>query len=431
MWAEMATHWHAPTSRLAGPYSRAYWVDTVGHTHLIHGLLWVVFGDAIFVNPVDSLLHPLPDQVIHCGWDTLMMPNIAWLVSADCHCPDRLAETLLSKPDGFSVTCTSESIPSLMRGYRTYGDGRREYFDNPLEYPAFSGPNTAYLTRDFALGTGCSGYHDGALTETMHITYRRKVPARTLGDTRAVTCRYIYNGKLPERRNYYSVIDGEHGPDVFRDEGRKWGLQHGPCSLVAYRPKPFEAHEVSSMKLSVLLPTHFAPVEEVRIGGPDPLAVESAEPRPVFVKDGPVYLCFRPLSCTDLGRRSAVRLETAPHFLMVSFYNYEGPARAFTPREALLTASGVLVHAASVREFPSLEAFMQWCALGTLTDAMEESEGGVTRWIRYKRPGLELRLALSPASEGILLATVNGRPRPQPIFSATGVDADALPFLSP
>lgn len=431
MWAEIASHWHAPTSRMAGPYSRAYWVDTVGHTHLIHGFLWAVFGDAIFVNPVSALLHPHPDQIIHCGWDTLMMPNVAWLTSADCHCPDILARILLEKPEGFTVTCTSESIPSLIRGHRTYGDGRREFFDNPHEYPAFSGPNTAYLAGDFALGTGYSGYHDGALTETVHVTYRRKVPARCLEDTRAVTCRYIYDEKLPERRNYYDVFDSEHGPEGFRDEGRKWGLQHGPCSLAAYRPKPFEAHETFSMKLSVLLPTHFAPVEEVRIGGTKPGTVESADLRPVFVRDGPVFLCFRPLACTDHGRRAAVRLQSVPHFLMVSFYNYEGPTRAFGLREVLLTSSGVLVHAASNRDFPDLDAFMDWCGQGVLTDGMEESEGGVTRRIRYRRPDLDLRLALSPVSEGILMATINGRPRPEPRFSATGIEADRLPFLEP
>lgn len=459
MWAEIATHWHAETSRLAGPYSRAYWVDTAGHPHLIHALMYLVFGEAIFSNPVAELSSPYEKLVIHIGRETLMMPNFAWLWSGTCRVPDRLARLALRKRYPFEVSCTSESLPSRISGNRTFHDGRKERFDGP-EYPAFAGPNTSYLTADFALGAAFSSYHDGPFTETFHLTWRKRRPARRLADTGVAVSRYIFNDKLPERRNYYSVFDSVHGPEGFRDEGRKWGLQHRGCALYAYRPKPFEAHEVASMKLAILLPTHFAPIEEVRLGdrrfggervgdrgleghrggrqfggtlnGAPTLSaapLESVDPCAVLVKDGPVYLAFVPLALTDHGRRAAVRIESWENYLAICLYNYEGPVRSFDVPTVMRTSNGFVVHAASDAEFPDLEAFAKFVNAGTVSDETTESEDGYTRWIAYTHPAVSLRLALSPASEGILTATIDGRPRPEPIFAASGLSARWLPFL--
>jgi hypothetical protein len=432
MWAEIATHWHAETSRLAGPYSRAYWVDTVGHTHLVHALLYLVFGEAIFSNPATDLFAPREKQVIHIGRETLMLPNFAWLWSGTCRCPDRFARLLLNKRYPFEVSCTSESLPSRIRGHRTCRDGSKAYFDGAPEYPGFWGPNAAYLTPDYALATGFSQYHDGALTETFHLTYRKRRPARGLADTGVAVARYIYNDKRPEQQNYYHVFDSIHGPEGFRDEGRKWGLQHHSCALYAYRPKPFEAHRVTSMKLAILLPAHFGQIEEVWIGAQRVAGEreQSVEPCPVFVKDGPVYMAFIPLSLTNLGRTAAVRVESWENYRAVCFYNYEGPEKAFDLPAITLTLSGFIVHVGSTREYADFAGFMSYASSGAVSDELEESESGTTRWISYSHPAVDLRFALSPASEGILLATINGRPRPEPIFKASGIRQRWLPFLS-
>jgi hypothetical protein len=431
MWAEIVTHWHTPSSRLAGPYSRAYWVDTVGHPHGIHALLWISFGALVFSTVTDYFFPPRPGQVIHIGLQTLMLPNAAWFATGTCHVPDHLARMLVSPRYPREVSCTSESLPSLIRGERTWSDGRREAFDNPWEYPGFAGPNTTYLAEDYALGAGYSSYHDGALTETFHLTYRKRRPARRLEDTGVVVSRYIFNDKKPEQENYYSVFDSVHGPEALRDEARKWGIQSRNCALYVYRPKPFECHEVRSMKLSVLFPEHFAAVEEIWLGDRRLPAQggESEQPCPVFVRDGPLYMAFLPLSLTDHGRTAAVRVETWDGYRAISFYNYAGPARSFDPREMLLTSSGFVVHVCAREDHASFDAFRRDAACGSLTDTTAESEGGETRWIHYRHPRADLRFAITPRSEGILVATVDGRPRSEPVFAATGLDPRRLPFL--
>ncbi len=95
----------------------------------------------------------------------------------------------------------------------------------------------------------------------------------------------------------------------------------------------------------------------------------------------------------------------------------------------MLTASGFVAHAGSDREFADFAAFRARAAAGSVEDRTEESEGAHTRWVRYRHPDADLLLAISPASEGIVAAAVDGRPRPEPIFSATGIDARRLPFL--
>lgn len=457
MWAEIATHYHAPSALLAGPYSRAYMVDTVGHPHQVCYVLYLVFGDAVFINPVADLFPPHPNQVIHHGLDTLMWPSLIWHLSGDYHCPDFLAEILLNKRFPFTVVTKSECLPSRIQGYRTDPEtGEQVFVHNILEFGGFSGPNTTYMTEDYALGTAYSQFHDGGLSESFYVVYRKRRPARSLTETGVVFARYIINDRIPDQDNHYSVY-GKATKEAFRDEGRKFGMQHESCSVMVYKPKQFEAHSVSSMKLSIMFPCHFGWTQEVVLGdehrtrvslepvsGTGEVIAREApvretlatkvlasckEPCPVYVKDGPVYMAFKPLTLTDRGREAAVKIERLGNYLALSFYNYEGPHRPFEVEEMLLTSSGFIAHLGTVDEWDSFDAFIADASLGTISDCMTTSEGAVTRWVRYRHGSLDMHFAYSPLSEGIMIDTIGGKPRPRPIFEATGLDSRRLPFL--
>jgi hypothetical protein len=186
------------------------------------------------------------------------------------------------------------------------------------------------------------------------------------------------------------------------------------------------------MKLSILLPCHFAKPDEIWIGGEKLKAFygESTEPHTVFVKDGPVYMAFTPLYLTDYGRQNAVRVEEIGRYVFISFYNYEGKARPFAVKELFLTSSGFVANIGNAADSGSFGDFIAGVGDHTLSDRVERTEGGYTRWIRYKRKGLDLNFAYSPISEGVMVAAVNGRPRPEPVFSAGGIAAEQLPFLA-
>lgn len=432
MWAEIVTHYHAPSGHLAGPYSRAYSVDLVGHTHLFHGLAYLVFGENVFVNPVKDLFPAAREnQVIHVGLDSLMWPNIIWLVSSDYHCPDYLAEIFLNKKYPYSVITKSEGLPSLIEGTRKDPKtGEEKEYRNSLEFGGYNGPNTTYMTEDFALGTAYSQFHDGGLTESFYVTYRKTKQARDLTDTGVVFSRYIINDKKPEQEQYYNVY-GMASKEGFRDEGRKFGLQYRDCSMMVYKPKQFEAHHMSSMKLSIMFPCHFDRIDEIYLGKErlQDFRGESEKAVTVFVKDGPVYMAFKPLALTNHGCQVAVRIEQVENYIMVSFYNYEGIGRSFDIKDVLLTSSGFITHIKSADEFNNFEEFIDYASHGTVSDKITRQEGAYTRWVEYNRDDFNLHFAYSPLSEGILIETINGHPRPNPIFQATGLDSSKLPFV--
>jgi hypothetical protein len=425
MWAEMALRFHPPTSTMAGPYSRAYLVDSVGHVHLIHALLYLAFGDAVFVNPVRNLFPPDDRQVIHIGADTLMWPNVAWLVGTTCHCPAHLAELLLNKQYPFEAIATSEGLPGSEYLYHDTETG------SWIEYGAHRGPNVTYMTEDYALGTAYSQFFDGAISDTFHLVYRRKEDACSPADIRTVFSRYLVNERMPGETNVYAG-SRSHGPEMLRDEGRKHAIQHKDCALVVYKPKPFEADNVTSMKLSILFPLHYGGVEQIWLGDrrADEQAGESAEPVTVFVKDGPVYMAFRPLKLTDLGRSCAVRTAIRGKFLEISFYNYEGESRSFDPKELLLVSSGFAVHMKQAKQYRGFREFMEEVGRAELSDRTTGQLNGYTRWIRYVTGQDKLEFAYSPRSEGILYATVNGVPRPEPLIQAPHLDIFRLSFTN-
>ncbi|WP_127582583.1 hypothetical protein [Paenibacillus koleovorans] len=419
MWAEMATRFHPPTALFAGPYSRAYWADSVGHINNIGGFLYYAIGEAVFINPVKDLFPPKDGQVIHVGLETLVLPNLVWLCSGLCHCPDELAERMLHKAFPFQAITTTECLPGKEYVYK----------EEAAEFPAWTGPNVTYMTEDFAMGTSCAQFFDGAITDGFHVVYRKTVPARRQEDTGVVLCRYIFNERKPENTNVYN--GNVHGPEMFRDEGRKFGLQQKDCSLLVYQPKPYEAKRTTSMKLSILLPCHFGEPEEIRLGAERRVqgAAESRNALPVYIKDGPVYFAFRPLQLTDHGRQAAVKVTREGQYLSLSFYNYEGEERGFETREAILTTNGFIAHVKRAEEFADFDAFIRYAEQGTLEDELTGQLEGYTRRIRYTHPEADLQFAYSPVSEGILYSTVNGLPRRAPRFEATGFDANALPFL--
>ncbi|TLS52582.1 hypothetical protein FE782_08070 [Paenibacillus antri] len=418
MWAEIAIHYHPTTGHFAGPYSRAYLVDSVAHPHNVHGLLHLVFGEAVSLKPIETLFPVRTKQVEHIGVETLMLPNLAWLYSGDCHCPPELEALALRKPLPFDAVATAECLP----GEET------AYAGEAAEHPAWSGPNTIRMTADYALGTSAGQFYDGAISDSFHAVYRTRPDVRDWTDTRAVFSRYFFNEREPGRENVYN--GKASGPEMLRDEGRKFSIQHRNCALVAYRPKPYEAKRATSMKLSVVFPVHFTDVDQVWFGERRAsLAGDAVEaPVPIYIEDGPVYFAFLPLAVTNAGRTSAVKLERFEEYLLLSFYNYEGPARAFEPKEAALLTNGFVVHVGSAAEHGSFESFRRHAAAGSLRDETTHQLEGYTRRIRYEHPDVTFDFAYSPRSEGVLYASVNGRPRPEPRFEATGYDAARLPL---
>jgi hypothetical protein len=209
---------------------------------------------------------------------------------------------------------------------------------------------------------------------------------------------------------------------LLHDQGRKTCVQQGPAALVLYRPGIGVLKDITSMRLTVVLPTYFNEPDQVWLGDRrlESLEGESPEPVPVFVRDGMTWLAFRPLALTDYGRRQAVVVRRVDRFLTISFYNYMGAARAlnFPYQAPLFTQNGFAFEIATEGEGLAFDAFRRRVTEARIDDDFKDC----LRRVRYQRDGVDLQIHADPTNDGVIPAAwINGKPRETPRFQATGL----------
>ncbi|MFO7612899.1 MAG: hypothetical protein R6W99_10575, partial [Clostridia bacterium] len=419
MWLEIASHYHPETARLAGPHSRAYAIDMVGHPHLFSGLAWFVFGDAVFANPVLDLFEPHQSQVMHGGLENLTLPNLAWIINTDYHCPEYLFNHAFNKKYPYETEYMTECIPANIIS---------DVPDDMMhEYGGWRGRNYTYMTKEFAMGTAQSQFHGGALSESFHITYRNK-PAKRLHDTGVIYSRYIFNDKLPVRDNEYKIF-GNVNYMGFRDEGRKICIQDRGAAIVAYKPKQYERAEVQSARLCIMIPVHF--FDDLRLytdnGEIKEFPYSSAKCETIYINVYKSFFAIIPLEATDLGRKDYIRIEKNAEHIMISIYNYEGEVREFGEKEIILAKNGFVCVAGD--EFTGMPEFMEYARDHRLRDIMERQEGAWSRKILFGNRETEMCLMFSPLTEGVFVNTVDRRPVGMNVIKADGIDPADIPFI--
>ncbi|MDF2922776.1 MAG: hypothetical protein K0R57_1690 [Paenibacillaceae bacterium] len=426
IWADIMLHYHPRLSNIAGPYSRAYTVDSAGQMHQAHYVLHAVLGSRLPLHPGDVLFGGKAEegQIIHQNL-AFMQVGASWMVEPDYHCPGYLIEYALNK-----------TFPCCVSGTYEVGSSTDEPVSEGLpdaaadlawtEYPAVAGTSRTVMTEEFALGVARHAFHSGNQTDSFHLLYSKTGEAvSSLAHTGAVYARYLVNGGAPEQlRDSYIV----------NDEGRKLGLLADTTAMMLYKPKDHTTVHVASLELCVIFPAGFHPVEELWLGDRRlaELEGESLEPCPVFIKDGPVYLCLHPLLLTDHGRSVAVRVKRRQDYLAVSFINYEGPPRAFSRRSLLLTGNGFVAETGTGRERGSFSQFRREALSASISDGLlstPHNRQTFTRRVSYEKGQVRLYCEYSPASEGIKALEENGRTDRLMPLQGTGFPLERLPLF--
>lgn len=423
LWVDMLGHYHHESSQVAGPYSRAYTVDSVGHTHQSRFVLYALLGDRMKVNPLNTLFAR-PDgeagEVIH-GWPEFMQVSTAWIMNTEYHCPERLIELAFNKPYPYLFLASTEFASSTDAS--PFEERRDPYVEDEIyEYPAGSGTITTYMTQDYALGVASNEFHRGAQTDSFHILYRKR-PVECQADIGTVYARYIVNEEEPSARS--SMLD---------DRGRKIGIQHRNTAVLLYKPSAYARTKAASLKLSLVFPAMYSTIDEIWLGEKrvEDCDGESIEPCPVYVKDGNVYMAFFPLLLTDYGRKAAVKVRKNDDFMTVSFYNYEGETRDFARRGFLLTGNGFVTEIRNSLEAGSFEEFRCMFNNAEIRDELFQCAHTRQTYLRrlsYIRDGLTVECEYSPVSEGIRYIAINGNIPPFPKLEITGLETVSLPFM--
>lgn len=430
LWVDLWSHYHPTTYQSAGPYSRAYAVDSTAHTHQSRFVLYAVIGDRLVINPMNTLFtSPFGKQgeFIHNNVP-FMQVSVGWLMNTTYHCPEYLVEHGLNKTYPYRVQGTYE-FSSATDGPQPLNP---EESDDVYDIPAGTGIATTYMTEDYALGVSSRDFRAGVFTDLFNLLYRRHNPVQEQCHMATVYANYIVGDKEPGQSNDYVGLNRMNWVDSVLDEGRKIGFQHDRTAMMLYKPKVILNKQVTSLKLSLLFSARYGCVEEVWLGDHrlEQLEGQSVEPCPVFIKDGSVYMVFFPLLFNDYEREAAVKVRKVNDYLTVSFYNYEGPARDFAKRGFLLTGNGFVAEVRSAAEVGSFEEFRslfqdvrikeEWAYGNQLTHM---------RHTIYERDSLRMECVWNPISEGIKLMTVNGKVPAEPVLEITGLDAVKLPFM--
>ncbi len=411
LWADLACHWHPEAHQQAGPHSRAYTTDAVGHLSNVRTLVWTVLGEAASGLSPMVLFDPTPDLVYHhCGNIPFNIAQMCWYVAGHYHLDEDLAELFLHKPCPFELEATAE-----------YGDSG--------EMPSRRTVCTTYITPDYSLGTSSTGYGDNGQPNAFFVTYPRQ-GQKPVGST--VHLRYTINDEVPSMTGEDGEWRGE--ADLVRNRAHYVTVQQGPSALVSCHPaQNLSELEVSRLSLMTIFAEHLGEVEEVRVGERAYASWEGEfEPKQWFgVRAGRCLLALRPLAFSAVGLEAKVRLESYPKYKTITIDNYRGEARKFPAVDLLHIFNGFAAEVASVDEFPSLGDF-----LGALQEAsLEDYALFHTRRIRYLRPEMperdlvELATSYTVRDCSMRFRTVNGREFAGPPWRATGLTEEAVSVM--
>ncbi len=409
VWMDIAAHFHSPTNILAGPHSRAYTVDSVGHMHQVQMMLYLPFGSRLWMNPVRFMFPPVPGQVIHHDGDVPFMQASTVFISSGTYHPTASIEDLLfNKGFPFSVSGTSEfGSAGDSIWVRDINGGKPAKVDQVFEYPSGDLVSTTYMTEDYAVGRATAPFLDGNQTDAFFVNFRRAEKPDSLKDVSTIYARYTVDDYGPGKPWTDPRNPGvEVTTSMLGESGRIRTVQQRNTVLVAYQSKGQFVGKYRGLRLTIAVPVIYRPIKQVLFDGkPQQLPFGSVEPGVVALEDDYLYCSFQPLIVTNMGRREAVRIEESNGFLCIHFINYEGDAKEFTRRDLLKLSNGFVAEIGGRQDYGSLDAFERTRRQGKVSDEVLSGQ----RVVRYQRPGVDLALAHSVLYDGLKYALVDNR----------------------
>jgi hypothetical protein len=417
VWTDLAAHFHPPTNILAGPHSRAYQVDSVGHLHQMSMIAYQAFGERVWMNPLRFMFPPVPGQVIHHDGDVpFMQVSTVWLTSGTYHPTREIEQLFFSKRIPFHVSATSEfgSAGESIWIRNVAPGGKPVKTDELFEYPADHLVASTYMTEDYAVGSATAPFLDGNQTDTFFVNFRRAEKPASLRDVSTIFSRYTVDDDGPGR---LWTDPRNPGVEVTRsllgESGRTRTVQKDGTVVVAYQSKGQFFGEYKGLRLTIVVPVIYRKIRKVFFEGREvDLPFRSVAPGIVALEDDFFYAVFRPLTITNHGRGEAVRLEQMGDYLAIQLVNYEGSPQKFSRKELVNTLNGFVAETAGVKEYGSFAAFQARIAGAELNDEMVGSQ----RVIKYSRPGVSLGLSYSIPYDGLKYVLVDGQPLSEPKF---------------
>ncbi|HEX4140930.1 MAG TPA: hypothetical protein VHY09_11320 [Candidatus Methylacidiphilales bacterium] len=413
LWAEVLLHYHPPTFMQAGPQSRAYAIDAVGHTHALQMLLWIAFGgEKSGRDPFRSYFKPDGREVIHFhGAPFQSVVEFSHIVDGDLQVPADLAPLIEKR-----------SYPARLRG--------RSESMGTYEGRAASYHTQTYMEEEFSLGSVDVPMGPGGQTCSLHATYKLKPTTSDFRDGATIFFNYLVNDRK------YGTMEksdcGQYESEKFTgQDGWLYTLQKDNVGLITALPGLNKAPiETDLLAFDVVFPCHYGKIKRTIIGnGParDGAVGESADVVPVSIEAGEVFVHIQPLLPTNLPRTAALRfVEHNGRYEVLRLINYEGPKREFNREQLKFIANGAVMTVDAKKKYASLEEFHRQKSDARIVDYLLFN----LRFIEFQNKDAWLLLTSTPSNPGAQTEAVDGRHVHQPVFESNQIDVTKLPFVT-
>jgi len=432
LWIDVLGHYHLPSGKMAGPWSRGYQWDLRG-VGLPFSMFDFVLGD---LTPFVTL-----DDYFQASEEWIKV-RAASSYGNQYHCPQYLIDWVKNREYPFRFLATADGCASYDDlGMRLLGLDSNTIatgVDYDLEpYGAWNSRIATFMTEKYSMGSSNIPYHSGEQTESFLVTYPRNSDNNKYRNTATIFSRFVVN----EEEMLSAETDGYGTTGIlFSECGRRLVTQHDNTAVVLYKPKRYRRKNVSSLSVNIYIPNSQwgegeRTIDELFIGEKKLTSFEgvSASFQTVFIKDGSIYMAYIPLVPTNYEFENAVQVSNRNGQTIIEFYNYKGKSKDFTRNEFAMTGNGFVCEVASSDEYDSFEQFRNVISTSKFTDeyrAYQHYRKNPHRFTSYKRDGIVLESEYSPIDEGIRFQTYNGQFLKKPRFEVDGLDESKVPFLS-
>lgn len=400
VWAEILGRYHSGLGLVAGPYSRAYSTDSVGHLSQMNHLMWLMFGDEVCPNPLTELTSDATRLVVHHEGDRFFnLAERAWFTTMPWNPPQHLVDWVHSRGYPHRLVLTAERAEGANQAGMSHAAGTILA--------------TSWHEPDFALGTSDGDWGHGQ-AEEWSLAWRRRAPVRDAADVRCAFVRMLADDARPGIPARQGAWRGEAG--FAGDIARSHALQAGRSSLVLASPATFlGGRSFRRLRLLIAVGEHLAPL---------PIFELDVQRRCLWIEDGPVRVGIRFLGCVGFGSAEQLTSEHRDGYAMAWLNLYDGPSRSFTADELATASAGYVSEVGLVAEESRAEFRAR-----VLAAPLSDYEYFGQRTVRWAGAGGALAMAVGLRSWGRRYATIDGRQVAEPAWDATGLPAERLPFL--
>lgn len=177
--------------------------------------------------------------------------------------------------------------------------------------------------------------------------------------------------------DFYHATDRTKSRNLI-EEGRFLGVQQCQRAIGLYIPQDMTL--CSSAKANVIF-TQYQFIEEVWVGDKkiETLPANVSEGQTVVIGSGSAYIAIRPLTRTDKGRNSPLRLVEKAGDLVLEIYNYKGSEKRFWELDTAwgpffqgYPQCGIYIELADRKDYPDGRAFGHVVNQGNLIDKADE-----------------------------------------------------------